>query len=159
MLSCSSSSCSHSLLCMSLLCRGCDLCMVSLHDFTPAPSHSATLLCCCLSLGCAASCVQVHPGYGFLSENAEFVDRCTAEGIIFVGPPASAIRALGDKVRQGLCVRRGGHVLNNNGRAAVVCGCALPRCVGVVVAGNRQTQQGKGVQVEGCSRVQGASRQ
>jgi acetyl/propionyl-CoA carboxylase alpha subunit len=41
----------------------------------------------------------VHPGYGFLSENAGFVDRLNAEGIIFVGPPASAIRALGDKVR------------------------------------------------------------
>jgi acetyl/propionyl-CoA carboxylase alpha subunit len=47
---------------------------------------------------CASVCAQVHPGYGFLSENAEFVDRLTAEGIIFVGPPASAIRALGDKV-------------------------------------------------------------
>jgi acetyl/propionyl-CoA carboxylase alpha subunit len=41
---------------------------------------------------------QIHPGYGFLSENAEFVDRLNAEGIIFVGPPAAAIRALGDKV-------------------------------------------------------------
>lgn len=47
---------------------------------------------------CWLFCVQVHPGYGFLSENAEFVDRLTSEGIIFVGPPASAIRALGDKV-------------------------------------------------------------
>lgn len=44
---------------------------------------------------------QIHPGYGFLSENAEFVDRLNAEGIIFVGPPAAAIRALGDKVRGG----------------------------------------------------------
>lgn len=39
----------------------------------------------------------IHPGYGFLSENAEFADRCQQEGFIFVGPPASAIRAMGSK--------------------------------------------------------------
>lgn len=51
---------------------------------------------------------QVHPGYGFLSENADFVDRLSSEGIIFVGPPASAIRALGDKVGGGAGGRGGG---------------------------------------------------
>jgi len=39
----------------------------------------------------------IHPGYGFLSENAEFVAACEAAGIVFVGPPASAIAAMGDK--------------------------------------------------------------
>jgi acetyl-CoA carboxylase biotin carboxylase subunit len=39
----------------------------------------------------------VHPGYGFLSENAEFAEACAAAGVTFIGPPASAIRAMGGK--------------------------------------------------------------
>jgi pyruvate carboxylase len=40
----------------------------------------------------------IHPGYGFLSENASFADKCKENGIIWVGPPAGAMRKLGDKV-------------------------------------------------------------
>ncbi len=39
----------------------------------------------------------IHPGYGFLSENAEFADACDAAGIVFIGPPAAAIRQMGSK--------------------------------------------------------------
>jgi acetyl-CoA carboxylase biotin carboxylase subunit len=40
-----------------------------------------------------------HPGYGFLSENADFADACIAAGVTFIGPPASAMRALGSKTK------------------------------------------------------------
>ncbi|MBU2649734.1 MAG: acetyl-CoA carboxylase biotin carboxylase subunit [Bacteroidetes bacterium] len=40
----------------------------------------------------------IHPGYGFLSENAGFAERCRKEGIIFIGPSAQAIRTMGDKI-------------------------------------------------------------
>ena len=40
----------------------------------------------------------IHPGYGFLSENAEFAARCEKEGITFIGPPASAMEKMGDKI-------------------------------------------------------------
>ncbi len=41
----------------------------------------------------------IHPGYGFLSENAGFAEQCAAAGIVFIGPPSSAIAAMGDKAR------------------------------------------------------------
>src|SRR5215472_10769297 len=47
----------------------------------------------------ASGADAIHPGYGFLSENAEFAEACAAANILFVGPPAAAIRAMGLKDR------------------------------------------------------------
>src|SRR3954453_23526107 len=41
----------------------------------------------------------IHPGYGFLSENAEFAAACAAAGVAFIGPPAQAVEVMGDKIR------------------------------------------------------------
>jgi acetyl-CoA carboxylase, biotin carboxylase subunit len=66
----------------------------------PAPSrdsylHQERLLAAARASGAEA----VHPGYGFLSENASFVRACEAAGLVFIGPPASAMDAMGEKTR------------------------------------------------------------
>ncbi len=50
----------------------------------------------------------VHPGYGFLSENESFAQACDAAGVVFIGPPASAIRAMGSKSNSKVLMERAG---------------------------------------------------
>jgi acetyl-CoA carboxylase biotin carboxylase subunit len=56
----------------------------------------------------AAKVDAIHPGYGFLSENASFARRCKSEGYAFIGPEADAIAAMGDKVRSRETARAAG---------------------------------------------------
>jgi 3-methylcrotonyl-CoA carboxylase alpha subunit len=68
------------------------------HEIGPAPARESYLdgdkiVALARKLGAAS----IHPGYGFLSENAEFAESCAAAGIVFIGPPPAAIRAMGLK--------------------------------------------------------------
>ncbi|MEN3279379.1 MAG: propionyl-CoA carboxylase alpha chain [Solirubrobacteraceae bacterium] len=69
---------------------------VELHGDTPVGAYLNVegIVDACSSTGASA----VHPGFGFLSENAAFAEALAQAGIAFIGPPPSAIRAMGDKI-------------------------------------------------------------
>ncbi|GIZ51812.1 acetyl/propionyl/methylcrotonyl-CoA carboxylase subunit alpha [Noviherbaspirillum aridicola] len=50
-----------------------------------------------IEVALATGAQAIHPGYGFLSENEDFAEACAKAGLVFIGPPASAIRAMGSK--------------------------------------------------------------
>ena len=65
----------------------------------PAPSRDSYLQASSIIAACKQTGAQaVHPGYGFLSENAGFSKRVEEEGIIFIGPKHYSIAAMGDKI-------------------------------------------------------------
>ena len=65
----------------------------------PPPSRESYLnIDAILDVAKKAGVDAIHPGYGFLSENAHFSERCKEEGIKFIGPDAYAIRTMGDKI-------------------------------------------------------------
>ncbi|MFZ2633981.1 MAG: acetyl-CoA carboxylase biotin carboxylase subunit [Desulfosalsimonadaceae bacterium] len=75
----------------------------------PSPAHESYLntdkiLSVALSKGCQA----IHPGYGFLSENHRFAEAATAAGLTFIGPPATAIALMGDKIASKELAKKAG---------------------------------------------------
>lgn len=64
-----------------------------------APADSYLRISHIIAAACATGADAIHPGYGFLAENSELVDACTAAGVVFIGPSAFAMRAMGDKAR------------------------------------------------------------
>ncbi len=64
----------------------------------PAPARESYLhIAAIIEAARQTGAEAIHPGYGFLSENADFAAACAQAGLVFVGPPASAIRAMGSK--------------------------------------------------------------
>jgi acetyl-CoA carboxylase biotin carboxylase subunit len=75
----------------------------------PGPSRESYLdIARVIAVAKAARADAVHPGYGFLSENAEFARACADAGLVFIGPPAPVIDALGNKLRAREIARQAG---------------------------------------------------
>ncbi len=75
----------------------------------PAPAAQSYLAIDTLIAAAKASRAQcIHPGYGFLAENADFAQACRDAGIVFVGPPPAAIRAMGLKDRAKALMEKAG---------------------------------------------------
>ncbi len=64
----------------------------------PEPSESYLNIDKIISIAKQSKADAIHPGYGFLSENAEFVKKLNKEKIIFIGPNPKAIKKMGDKI-------------------------------------------------------------
>ncbi|HEX5136128.1 MAG TPA: acetyl-CoA carboxylase biotin carboxylase subunit [Planctomycetota bacterium] len=74
----------------------------------PAPSESYLKIDRIVETAKKAGCDAVHPGYGFLSENAAFAQAVEEAGLVFIGPPPSAIAAAGDKLNARVAMARAG---------------------------------------------------
>jgi len=69
------------------------------YDIGPAPATQSYLnIAAILAVARRSGAQAIHPGYGFLSENAAFVEACEQAGIVFIGPPAPAMRLMGSKI-------------------------------------------------------------
>ncbi len=95
------------------------------HIGAAAPAHSYLQLEKIVKLAGDVGAQAIHPGYGFLSERPEFPEACQAAGVVFIGPPAAAMRAMGSKLEaralaaaHGVPVTPGSEALDDPDEAA-----------------------------------------
>lgn len=74
----------------------------------PEPSASYLNMDAIIAAARQTGSDAIHPGYGFLSENADFARRCEQENITFIGPPSQVIQSLGDKITARAIMEKGG---------------------------------------------------
>jgi len=74
----------------------------------PAPRESYLRMDRLIEAARRTEADAIHPGYGFLAENADFAQQCADEGLIFIGPSPYAIRTMGDKQQARMAVQRSG---------------------------------------------------
>src|SRR5450759_736947 len=83
-------------------------CDESVHIGGSAPNDSYLRWERIIEAARATGAQAVHPGYGFLSENEAFAKACSAAGLVFIGPPASAIQAMGLKAESKQLMEKAG---------------------------------------------------
>jgi acetyl-CoA carboxylase, biotin carboxylase subunit len=108
----------------------------------PAPAASYLDVAAVVAAAVAAGADAVHPGYGFLSENPQLARACDAAGLIFIGPTAAQLEAVGDKlaarrhaVAAGLPVVPGGAVTTEAAAADLAAAIGWPILVKAVSGG------------------------
>ena len=83
-------------------------CDEAVHIGASAPKDSYLRWEKIIAAALASGAQAIHPGYGFLSENEEFAQACGAAGLVFIGPPASAIKAMGLKAESKQLMEKAG---------------------------------------------------
>jgi acetyl-CoA carboxylase biotin carboxylase subunit len=108
----------------------------------PRPSDSYLKIDTIVHAALATKCDAIHPGYGFLSECAALATLCEAEGVVFIGPTAAQIAAVGDKLRArleaqaaGVPVVPGSAVASADEAMAAACVIGVPLLVKAVGGG------------------------
>ncbi len=104
----------------------------AIHIGPPAPAESYLLADRILKVAKQTGAEAVHPGYGFLSENATFAENCAKSDIVFIGPPASSIIDMGDKSASKRLMREAGVPLSPGYEGEDQAGAFLSEQAGII---------------------------
>jgi acetyl-CoA carboxylase, biotin carboxylase subunit len=104
----------------------------AVHVGPPSPAQSYLNIPSLVAAAVTTGCEAVHPGWGFLAENAEFARACEDNDLVFIGPRPATIETMGDKVRAKAAVARAGLPLvpGSDGPASLVQASELGEALG-----------------------------